>query len=69
MRVESSQRLFLIKYFLPMMELLQQNEWLPTVGKIEPQKLLVLLGQSCLGLDDQRQKLLKISGSEPWLLI
>ena len=69
MRVESCQRLFLIKYFLPMMELLQQNEWLPTVGKIEPQKLLVLLGQSCLGLDDQRQKLLKISGSEPWLLI
>ena len=33
MRVESCQRLFLIKYFLPMMELLQQNEWLPTVGE------------------------------------
>ena len=52
-----------------MMELLQQNEWLPTVGEIEPQKLLVLLGQSYLGHEDQRQKVLKVSGSEPWLLI
>ena len=66
MRIESSQRLYLIQYFLlPMTELLLQNEWLLTLGEIEPQKLLVLLGQSCLGLEDQRRKLLKVSGSEP----
>ena len=52
-----------------MAELLLENEWLLTVGEIEPQKLLVLLGQSCLGLEDEGQKLLKVSGSEPWLLI
>ena len=47
MRIESSQRLYVIKYFLlPMTELLLENEWLLTVGEIEPQKLLVLLGQS-----------------------
>ena len=37
--------------------------------KYEPQKLLVLLGQSCLGLGDQGQKLHKIFSFEPWLLI
>ena len=35
---------YLIQYFLlPMTELLLQNEWLLTLGEIEPQKLLLLL--------------------------